>query len=157
MGAVERCHPPMSGTILDQIAEVQARAYAAIGLRPWSAAEIEGMLGLETSALWIFRTENNRVGGFVLAGVLAGEGEILALAVDPAFHRQKIAHQLMGELFRYASDVKIERLILEVAATNHPAIGLYQILRFDEVGQRRDYYRIGDNRVDAKLMEKRFD
>lgn len=157
IGAVERCRPPLCDHVLEQIASVQARAYAEIGLRPWSASEVGGLLELETSALWVFRAEKDRIGGFVLASIVAGEGEILALAVDPACRRQKIAQQLMGEVFRYGADAKIERLILEVASTNDPAISLYQILRFDEIGERRDYYRIGDNRVDAKLMEKRFD
>lgn len=88
--------------------------------------------------------------GFALIRSLAGEAELLTLAVHPDHHRQGIATRLMTEWMAVAT---AQMAFLEVAADNHAAQGLYQKHGFAETGRRRSYYRrSGGSAVDAVLM-----
>ena len=71
---------------------------------------------------------------------LAGEAELLTLAVDRSHRRKGIGALMVRELCRAARDAGATQMFLEVAADNHAAIKLYQGANFATVGQRRAYY-----------------
>ena len=80
-----------------------------------------------------------RVVGFALYRVVAGEGELLNLAVDPGVRRGGIGKALMGALMPLA-----ELWHLEVREGNVAAIGLYRALGMEQVGRRERYYSDGE-------------
>jgi ribosomal-protein-alanine N-acetyltransferase len=128
------------------LAGLHARAFD----RSWSAAEIEAMLtnpvtfALKAEAL-----------GFVMAGVLVGEGEILTLAVVPEARRQGLGKALVEAACAAAVSRGAAAMRLEVAEDNAAARALYAKLGFEEVGRRRDYYtRDGGASVDAVIMRR---
>ena len=82
-------------------------------------------------------------GGIVLARAVAGEAEILTLAVRPEVRRQGIARALLGAAMREAASCGAGVMFLEVAAGNRPARALYAALGFAEIGRRRRYYAGG--------------
>lgn len=115
--------------------------------RPWSAAEIEGLIGSPHVAL--FRAAH----GFALTRLVAGEAELLTVAVDPAHHRKGIAE---GLLRRWLAEVghTADTALLDVAADNFPAQSLYVKLGFAEAARRPEYYaRPNAPRVDAVIMK----
>ena len=80
---------------------------------------------------------DGRVAGFVVARRLAeGEGELLNLAVDPAFRRRGIGRRLVAEVTSFYPGV----LWLEVRDSNIDARKFYQSLGFCEAGYRAGYY-----------------
>lgn len=81
--------------------------------------------------------------GFVLARAVAGEAEILTLAVDPASRRAGIGTALLTAANAQAGCMGASEMFLEVATTNEAALALYAALGFREVGQRRAYYADG--------------
>lgn len=116
--------------------------------RPWSAAEFADLLEGPHVALL---AEDH---GFALIRTLAGESELLTLAVDPARQRRGIARGLMDRWIA-ALPPGTERAFLEVAADNGPAIALYEGCQFARVGKRPGYYaRQGAKPVDAWLMAR---
>ncbi len=80
--------------------------------------------------------------GFLLYRLVAGEGEILNLAVAPAWRRRGVARQLWA-----AVQSKAELWHLEVRASNAAAIGFYQDLGFEAVGEREHYYADGETAI----------
>jgi [ribosomal protein S18]-alanine N-acetyltransferase len=75
--------------------------------------------------------------------------ELLRIAVSPAERRTGIGGQLMtGALARCAG----RTVLLEVAAGNESAIGLYESFGFAEISRRRGYYAGGE---DAVVMRRR--
>jgi ribosomal-protein-alanine N-acetyltransferase len=92
--------------------------------------------------------------GLVLARVVAGEGEILTLAVVPEWRRQRLASALMAYALKEAGDRGAGAMLLEVADTNAAAIGLYRGLGFATVGRRRRYYPGGG---DALVLRRGLD
>lgn len=79
-------------------------------------------------------------GGFALTRTLAGESELLTLAVHPTRQRRGIARELLSDWINHASPIA-DLAFLEVAADNAGAIALYSSLSFDESGRRKGYYR----------------
>ena len=62
-------------------------------------------------------------------------GEVLAIAVEPERDHTGIGDLLMGEVIKRAERLHTERLILQKAPQNHPAIGLF--LKHGFVGEGR--------------------
>jgi ribosomal-protein-alanine N-acetyltransferase len=84
-------------------------------------------------------------GGMLLGRVIAGEAEVLTLAVAPAARRQGIATALLRAARQKATDRGGSVMFLEVAAGNEPALALYRREGFVEVGRRRRYYTDGSD------------
>lgn len=95
-------------------------------------------------------------GGFAITRSLAGESELLTLAVAPTHQRRGIASRLMTEWVAKIQ-ATAETAFLEVAADNHAAIALYVKHGFAQTGLRKAYYKRADApAADAVLMSRAF-
>ena len=117
-------------------------AAAFVVPRPWSAAEIAEMLA---SPLCFALSEPQ---GFVLGRVVAGEAELLTVAVAPAAQGRGIGGRLVAAFLAEAVQRGAERAFLEVAASNAAALAVYGRAGFAVSGRRRGYY----GAVDAVMM-----
>jgi ribosomal-protein-alanine N-acetyltransferase len=81
-----------------------------------------------------------RLAGFILSRVAADEAEVLTLAVAPELRRKGLGAALLARAAREARTGGAKRLLLEVAADNHPALSLYERAGFAKVGARKAYY-----------------
>ncbi len=124
----------------------------------WSAQDIETLLNAPGGFAWTAReTEDSPapICGFLLARAIAGEAEILTLAVDPAHRRQGVARALIEASAGTAIALGAEAMFLEVAADNQAAIGLYRSAGFEPVGSRKGYYaRPGVAAIDALVLRR---
>jgi len=93
------------------------------------------------------------VAGFAVASLLPPEAELEIIAVAPTAQRQGVAARLFEALIVEFYTAYIKGIILEVRATNHPALELYRRLGFVETGRRPRYYH--DPVEDAILMRLR--
>ena len=112
----------------------------------WSAQE----LAATQEGRFSFTLE--RTGGFLMAQVVAGEAELLTLAVDPGARRQGIGRALVAGFLAEAKARGAESAFLEVAEGNAAARALYEGQGFSETGRRRGYYRGAGRVEDAILM-----
>ncbi|MDP1634529.1 MAG: GNAT family N-acetyltransferase, partial [Gallionellaceae bacterium] len=58
----------------------------------------------------------------------------------------------LEELMALARRRNLQRMVLEVRASNQAAIALYRQAGFSDIGLRRDYYPARTGREDAILM-----
>ena len=117
--------------------------------RPWSAAEISDLL----AAPHVFTV--TEPAGFLIGRAVAGEAELLTVAVDPAARRQGIGARLIAGFLAEARAKNAESVFLEVAADNLAARGLYAAAGFAEAGRRRGYYRTPQGQaLDALLLRR---
>lgn len=79
-------------------------------------------------------------GGFALIRLIAGEAEILTLAVSPTLRRHGVARALLAEATKWLSSQKAESLFLEVRESNIAAIQLYEQAGFKAISRRKGYY-----------------
>ncbi|MGI3186170.1 GNAT family N-acetyltransferase [Nioella aestuarii] len=115
--------------------------------RPWSEAELASFLSDPLCDL----IEHD--GGFGLIRTIAGEAELLTIAVDPVLRRQGRGKAILLRALDRARAKGAEQLFLEVASDNLPAILLYETTGFTQTGLRRNYYRLPNGtRRDAVLM-----
>lgn len=116
-------------------------------VRPWSAAELADILQNPHS----FALKRDH--GFLIGRAIAGEAEVITLAVDPAARRRGIGRALVQEFLASARQKRADSAFLEVAADNAAAIALYRACGFAQTGLRRAYYRTADGRaLDALVL-----
>lgn len=115
--------------------------------RPWTGAEFAALIANPHSFVVQRRL------GFLLGRALAGEAEILTLAVHPSARRMGVARGLVDAFFDAARTRSADMAHLDVAADNAAAIALYRACGFAQTGLRRGYYHtVGGAAVDAVLM-----
>lgn len=94
-------------------------------------------------------TETGPAGFLAWRQTAPDEAELLNLGVAPSARRRGVAEALLAALREAAAG----EIFLEVAATNAPAIALYNKLDWEQVAIRNGYYDHG--RTDAVVMKKR--
>jgi ribosomal-protein-alanine acetyltransferase len=104
-------------------------------------------------ALVVAGPEAGMVAGFAVASLLPPEAELEIIAVAPAAQRQGVAVRLFEVLIAEFYTAYIKGIMLEVRATNLPALEFYWRLGFVETGRRPRYYH--DPVEDAILMRLR--
>ena len=88
-----------------------------------------------------------------MSQLAADEAEILTLGVRKDCQRNGIARRLVEAMARAARKAEVRRLFLEVGQSNAAALGLYQGLGFQQVGQRKGYYEhAGASAEDALVL-----
>jgi ribosomal-protein-alanine N-acetyltransferase len=125
--------------------------------QPWSEAEISDLLNLPTTVCRIAIDEKyQKLYGFILIGQTGPEAEILTIAVDPAWRNKSIGRLLLEGTFEFLKGTGAIDLFLEVSAENQPALALYEKLDFLQVGIRKSYYKVSDDkRVNALVLKKK--
>lgn len=124
----------------------------AFGDDAWSAALVESELTAPGRIVLVDDREELLV-GYASAAVIADVADLTRIAVRPLARRQGVARDLLGTLLVRTAAEGAARMMLEVAATNEAALGLYRRTGFDEIARRRDYYARG---IDAVVMERPF-
>ncbi len=113
----------------------------------WSAADLAALLREETVFGLVARRANafgtRAAVGFVLMRSVAGEAEVLTIAVAPSHRRRGVARAMIEEVFRRLYRDRAEAVFLEVDAGNTAALALYRRLGFVKVGERKGYYAHG--------------
>lgn len=114
----------------------------------WSGPQLAAMMRLPGSILVIGRIGETPV-GFGLLRSIAGEAELLLLAVRPEQRGGSHGRRLLDRCMTEAEGSGAREMFLEVRAGN-PAIHLYSKAGFRQYNLRRDYY-VGNNgeRYDA--------
>ena len=93
--------------------------------------------------------------GYLLATMIDDEAEILSIGVTPDWQRQGVGKRLLQRFFNYGASRNMAKAVLEVAENNLPALGLYRDFGFAEFGRRKDYYKHGNQKIDAIMMKWR--
>ncbi|WP_207917147.1 GNAT family N-acetyltransferase [Rhizobium sullae] len=127
--------------------------------RPWGDGEFYSLLSQDTVFGFVARQTNaflkKPLPGFVLARQVAGEAEILAIAVQAKVAGAGLGWRLMQAAMREAKLRGGESMFLEVDHGNAAALGLYRKLGFEKVGERRGYYKDANGAVSTALVMKR--
>ncbi|WP_159349291.1 GNAT family N-acetyltransferase [Roseomonas harenae] len=144
-GAPAKPIRPAAPADVPALAALHARAFPPDEC--WGETAIRAMLGLEGG----FGLLAGAPDGFVLARAVAGEAEILTLAVDPAARRLGLGARLLSATLDAVADRGAACLFLEVSEVNAPARALYARAGAEEVGRRRRYYADGSDALVLRI------
>ncbi len=137
---------PMGDDDIAGVLEIENRSYDF----PWSATIFSDCLRVGYCC-WVLDT-GERLAGYGIMSVAAGESHILNICIDPAARGQGYARALMQHLLETACSHGARVAFLEVRPSNDVARGLYATLGFKHVGTRHDYYPAVDGREDAYVL-----
>lgn len=117
----------------------------------WTLEDFYDSLTVESQYYFVAEKEG-KIAGFAALYIMADCGDLVNIAVHPAFRRQGISCMLMEMLLETARDLALENITLEVRESNEAAIHLYLKYGFEKISTRKGYYR---NPVeDADIMQK---
>lgn len=138
---------PLPAPVAERLSRVMADAFAARE-RGWSAAEIAALA--ETPGVAILDADE----AFAMIRTVAGEAELLTIAVAPAAQGRGVGRALLDQALARAAGAA-SRLFLEVGVTNDPARALYAAAGFRPAGRRKSYVRRADGALeDALILER---
>jgi Fur family ferric uptake transcriptional regulator len=144
--------------IVQIASELDAKALATLHGRcftdAWNADAFEALLKSGKTVAHIARDEEGHPCGFIVVRVAADEAEILTLGVAPKARGTGLGHRLVLAAAATAFAHGGRALFLEVAASNAPALSLYQQLGFEQIGERRGYYHTCDSLADARVLRR---
>lgn len=123
--------------------------FAALLAASGSAFDAREELTRAHAVVWLAGSGAEASAGFLLGWEIVDELEILDVFVLPSARRLGLGAALMTHALAHARATGKQRALLEVRASNQPALHLYQKLGFSEVGQRKAYYADGE---DALLL-----
>lgn len=106
---------------------------------PWTAGLLADALQSPLDRLWVI-TEQEKVLGYYNFRMIAGEGELMRIAVDPSVRGRGFGRKLLEHLEKEASEHQIKAVTLEVRASNQAAICLYKSCGFQTEAVRKGYY-----------------
>ena len=125
----------MSALDIDTVAALEAEIFSM----PWSAQGFADTLHRE-DVLFLVAYEEEKLLGYAGVYCTLDEGEITNVAVEQTARRCGIGCALMETLIRALADRGIFRIVLEVRASNEPAIRLYEQTGFSVAGTRKNFY-----------------
>ena len=129
------------------IAELEKNCFSD----PWSENSIASELNNPLSC-WLVAVEDGSLAGYVGSQTVLDGSDMMNIAVAPAHRRKGIAEALVLALCEHLRDRSSVCLLLEVRASNAPAISLYEKLNFVQIGRRKNYYR--NPKEDALILRK---
>lgn len=112
---------------------------------PWSAASFAALL--DSPHVFLLQ----RTDGFLIGRAIAGEAELLTLAVAPDARRQGLGGALLQDFVAEAKRRGARDAFLEVASDNQAARALYAGQGWRQAGRRPDYYAPGIDALTLRL------
>lgn len=135
---------------LEQV-PAMASAHAQAFDIPWNEANFHELLG--GAGVFGVVASDEDVLGVVLCRAIAGEAEVLTVAVPQWARRRGIGRALMRAALTGARERGATEMFLEVDVANEAAVALYESLGFKRAGLRKAYYDRGAQpRADALVM-----
>jgi len=136
---------------IDQVKTIDQQSFSL----PWPEHAYQYELTENPNALlWvaeaILTSGKKLIVGMILVWMILDEAHIATLAVLSDYRRHGIAKQLLTVALYVSKSKGGTQALLEVRASNQPALSLYRNFGFEMVGRRPHYYK--DNNEDAILM-----
>jgi [ribosomal protein S18]-alanine N-acetyltransferase len=112
--------------------------YAACFLASWPEADFHTFIDHDTVIV-----TGDPLYGMIIARVVAGEAEVLSVAVHPDHRKQGIAQSILAYSLNRLAQQNVTQVFLEVAQDNAAARALYARNHFTQIGLRKSYYDRG--------------
>ena len=134
---------------LAMVSDIERRSYEF----PWSHGVFRD--GLLAGYKNIVLIRDDRVAGYGVLSIAAGEAHILNLCIDPEFRSHGYGERLLDEMLFRARSASVREIFLEVRPSNERAIQLYSKKGFHQVANRPAYYQANEGREDAAVLVKK--
>lgn len=79
--------------------------------------------------------------------IILDEANIMNIVTKKSERNQGFAKFILNELINISKEQNCTSITLEVNENNLPAVHLYELFNFKEVGRRKNYYKNGDTAI----------
>ena len=139
----------MTGNDVPEVEKIEKDCFSDA----WSEKLLRDILESEFDEAWVLVCPDGGLCGYMNVRFLAGEGELMRIAVKKEYRGLGYSRKLMERMVKSAEEKDACDLTLEVRAGNTPAIQLYKSYGVKKEAVRRDYYH--DPKEDAFIMWRR--
>ncbi len=129
---------------LDQVSALLDIEREAFGEKAWNLEMIKSEFQKHNNVILLLRKDQSEI-GYVLMRRILDEGELLRIAIRPAFQKMGYGKYLLESLFKKAKSQRIRKIYLEVSEKNIGAVRLYQKVGFQKIGLRKHYYGLNES------------
>ncbi|MEE3380694.1 MAG: ribosomal protein S18-alanine N-acetyltransferase [Succiniclasticum sp.] len=136
----------MRASDLDAVMALDRQAF----FDPWSEATWRHELETALAAWYVLELPEQGLAGYAGLWNVAGEGQVMRVAVDPAARCRGYGRRLTEQLLARAWAEGCTAVTLEVRESNAPAQAVYRRCGFRPAGVRPHYY--ADNGEGALIM-----
>ena len=144
---------PLTLADLTAMTQIENQAHA----HPWSEANIQDCFNPLYRIVGLKQTvdvkQDTALLGFAIVQQILDEATLHDICVSPNAQGQGLGKRLLTYIIEQAKEAGAVVMMLEVRASNHAALALYERLGFTESGRRKGYYPTVDGREDAILMD----
>lgn len=119
----------------DAVAMIEQECFSL----PWSKEALLASMAQSYSYFVVAKTEDD-IAGYGAIYVVAGEGEIINIAVKGEYRRCGIGEAIVKDLLQEGKKRQAEKVFLEVRESNAAAIALYERCGFEKQGIRKNFY-----------------
>lgn len=137
----------MTADDLDAVLAIEQQVHS----HPWTRGNFSDALR-SAYACKVYEGAGGEMLGYAIMMLAVDEAELLDIAIAAQHQRRGLGRKLLQEMAVLARHRHMRRMVLEVRASNQPAIGLYRSAGFADIGLRREYYPAQNGREDALLM-----
>ena len=99
----------------------------------------------------VAKNNDGKIIGYIGISYVLDSADIISIVVHKDYTKKGIATLLLQEIFAFAKENNIQKIMLEVRRSNIPAQKLYEKHGFKQIAIRNNYY---DNTEDALIYEK---
>ena len=99
----------------------------------------------------VAKNNDGKIIGYIGISYVLDSADIISIVVHKDYTQKGIATLLLQEIFAFAKENNIHKIMLEVRRSNLPAQKLYEKHGFKQITIRKNYY---DNSEDALIYEK---
>ncbi len=121
-----------------------------VHISPWSSTNFKDALSAK-NIFKVFMIDNKLV-GYYIALLAMNECQLLNIAIHKEYQKKGFGLKLIKNLKKICIDADISSIFLEVRVSNKNAIKLYEQSGFNELGIRKNYYKINTGWEDGVLM-----
>ncbi|TCD53549.1 ribosomal-protein-alanine N-acetyltransferase [Alloscardovia theropitheci] len=126
------------------------------GVGAWSRDTVAQELQAAGRTYFVAREiTSSRIIGYAGIWFDGFDAQVMTIGVDLSFQRRHIATHLMDLLKSESIRLSAERILLEVATDNDPALAIYKAAGFEIFGLRKRYYQPEDKDAYTMVCELR--
>lgn len=129
---------PMEMADIPEVLRIEEACFS----EPWTYQGFVDALASEMNLFVVAVVGDGQIAGYCGLYTSLDEGEITNVAVENSFRRQGVARCILDALIEKSLQMGISQIFLEVRASNVPARSLYSSFQFEDVGVRKNFYRL---------------
>ncbi len=129
----------MTANDIEQVVKIEQECFTT----PWSYNSFDESLSKPYAVFFVAiksDSYNENIAGYIGIYHIGDECDITNVAVKGVYRKMGIAKKLLTSVNEYAQSHGVRSINLEVRESNTPALKLYELMQYENIGIRKNFY-----------------